>query len=265
MPWVKLDDAFFDHPKIANLSDTAAVAFLRSICYANRNLTDGFIPMRKAREFAKRKAAAELAPSLWEVVEGGFRIHDYLDYQPSKSQVLAEREVARRRSAMNSNPQLSAAVRGRDGDLCRYCDCQVSFKDRKGPKGGTYDHVLPLSLGGRETVDNLVVCCRTCNNRKGARTPEQAGMTLLPRRNLDGITPKSRPPVPVPSGTNSQVPKDKPALTEGSHRNIPPSREIALGGRVSAVNPDGSLNRAELQRRAAKAEEQDRINGIRQF
>ena len=42
----------------------------------------------------------------------------------------------------------------------------------------TLDHVLPLSRAGETTWENLVACCHPCNNRKGSRTPEEAGMKL---------------------------------------------------------------------------------------
>jgi 5-methylcytosine-specific restriction endonuclease McrA len=48
----------------------------------------------------------------------------------------------------------------------------------------TTDHVVPRSLGGSDSWTNLACACIRCNNRKGSRTPEQAGMPLLrpPRR-----------------------------------------------------------------------------------
>ncbi|HUP01249.1 MAG TPA: HNH endonuclease [Gemmatimonadota bacterium] len=64
----------------------------------------------------------------------------------------------------------------RDGYRCQYC------RARRGPM--TTDHVLPRSLGGRDSWTNLVCACVRCNNRKGNRTPEAAGMELArpPRR-----------------------------------------------------------------------------------
>jgi 5-methylcytosine-specific restriction endonuclease McrA len=46
------------------------------------------------------------------------------------------------------------------------------------------DHVLPRSRGGRDTWENVVAACATCNGRKGSRTPEEAGLALRrkPRR-----------------------------------------------------------------------------------
>jgi 5-methylcytosine-specific restriction endonuclease McrA len=38
--------------------------------------------------------------------------------------------------------------------------------------------VVPLCQGGSTTWQNLVGCCLSCNQAKGGRTPEQAGMVL---------------------------------------------------------------------------------------
>jgi 5-methylcytosine-specific restriction endonuclease McrA len=65
----------------------------------------------------------------------------------------------------------------RDRYTCQYCL-------RAGSSGElTLDHVIPRSRKGESTWENLVACCHTCNNHKGNRTPEEAGMKLqrLPR------------------------------------------------------------------------------------
>ena len=61
----------------------------------------------------------------------------------------------------------------RDGNRCQYCGTT------KGPM--TVDHIIPRTMGGRETWTNLVCACSRCNNKKGDRTPEKAGMKLLRR------------------------------------------------------------------------------------
>src|ERR1035438_6957524 len=52
----------------------------------------------------------------------------------------------------------------------------------------TLDHVIPRSRAGESAWENLVACCHSCNNRKGSRTPEEAGMKLArqPRRFRSG-------------------------------------------------------------------------------
>jgi hypothetical protein len=41
------------------------------------------------------------------------------------------------------------------------------------------EHVTPSSRGGSTVWQNVVSACRACNQRKGNRTPESAGMPLL--------------------------------------------------------------------------------------
>mgnify|MGYP003694126713 CR=1 FL=1 len=41
------------------------------------------------------------------------------------------------------------------------------------------DHVVPVSRGGTDSWTNTVTACRSCNTRKGGRSPEQARMPLL--------------------------------------------------------------------------------------
>ena len=45
----------------------------------------------------------------------------------------------------------------------------------------TIDHVIPRSKGGKTEFDNCVASCKTCNDKKGARTPTEAGMYLKKR------------------------------------------------------------------------------------
>lgn len=60
----------------------------------------------------------------------------------------------------------------RDNFTCQYCGAT--------PGRGllTLDHVVPRSKGGATTWENVVAACRTCNMKKGDRTPEEAHMAL---------------------------------------------------------------------------------------
>ncbi|MFJ6667463.1 hypothetical protein [Streptomyces sp. NPDC091383] len=97
MPWVKLDDRFPSHRKVALLSDRAFRLHVSAICWCAENLTDGRIADRELALVAKIrgiKATAKVLEDagLWDRIEGGWEIHDYLDYNPSRDQVLAERK-----------------------------------------------------------------------------------------------------------------------------------------------------------------------------
>jgi 5-methylcytosine-specific restriction endonuclease McrA len=59
-------------------------------------------------------------------------------------------------------------VLARDGRRCGYCLGAAT----------TVDHILPRSRGGKNTWTNTVAACDGCNQRKGDRTPAEAGMVL---------------------------------------------------------------------------------------
>jgi 5-methylcytosine-specific restriction endonuclease McrA len=59
----------------------------------------------------------------------------------------------------------------RDNYTCQYCG--------KMTKDLTLDHVIPKRLGGKSTWENLVSACKSCNNKKGEKTLQQANMKLI--------------------------------------------------------------------------------------
>jgi hypothetical protein len=97
MPWVKLDDRFPSHRKVALLSDRAFRLHVSAICWCAENLTDGRIGDRELALVAKirgvKATAQQLADAgVWDRTDDGWEIHDYLDYNPSREQVIAERK-----------------------------------------------------------------------------------------------------------------------------------------------------------------------------
>jgi len=60
----------------------------------------------------------------------------------------------------------------RDDYKCAYCSHKCDHAT------ATVDHVVPRSMGGKSTWENLVTSCSECNSRKRDRTPREAGMPL---------------------------------------------------------------------------------------
>ncbi|MAJ44248.1 MAG: HNH endonuclease [Candidatus Marinimicrobia bacterium] len=59
----------------------------------------------------------------------------------------------------------------RDSYICQYC----AVKN----KPMTLDHIIPKQRGGKETWENLVAACTSCNHKKNNRTPKESNMPLL--------------------------------------------------------------------------------------
>jgi hypothetical protein len=208
--WVKLDDGFVRHPRMVAAGLHGRALFIAGLCYCGAHLTDGRIPKAAIPMLV---AEAGVKAATWRTlidvgswIDHGdhIEVHDFLVYNPSREAVLFERSRNARRQALQRDPELRECVRSRDRDLCRYCGEQVKWRDRRGPRSGTYDHVEP---NGPNTADNLVIACRACNAMKKDRTPEAAGMVLL--------NPGTR-----------LVPGDAPETNRGSATAPDPARPV---------------------------------------
>jgi len=114
MAWVRIDDKFTEHPKLVQAGPLGVAMQIAALCYANRHLTDGELPANivarfmptvcydpeTGEEITWRDVADRLVEiGIWHKTDGGYLIHDYLEYQPSKADVEAERAAARERMA----------------------------------------------------------------------------------------------------------------------------------------------------------------------
>ena len=70
-------------------------------------------------------------------------------------------------------PFSRANIYARDWYSCQYCAKSFPTTEL------TFDHVVPVSRGGRKDWENIVTCCVSCNRRKGGRTPGEASMRLV--------------------------------------------------------------------------------------
>lgn len=61
--------------------------------------------------------------------------------------------------------RLKGIIKRHHGDICHYCGNYAP--------NGQVDHILPLTKGGTDAVDNLVWSCEQCNQAKGDKTVEE--------------------------------------------------------------------------------------------
>lgn len=133
-------------------------------------------------------------------ISGKFRddIHNFIPVEN-----LQETTPAKTKSRMPS-ASVKKALITRDGYHCRYCNIPVirseirdlirknypdvlqwgkSNKDRHAAFLGlwlTYEHVIPHSLGGDNSLDNMIISCQACNCGKSNYSLEDFGL-LDPR------------------------------------------------------------------------------------
>lgn len=118
MSWVRLDDAFPSHRKIRRLSDAAFRMQVSALCWASKYLTDGHIPaddlemvadlddhqdpqafLSVTKELVQRgvwheaKHNCQTCPT----ADDGWIIHDYLNLNPTASEVQRQRSLATER------------------------------------------------------------------------------------------------------------------------------------------------------------------------
>jgi len=66
-----------------------------------------------------------------------------------------------------------SSIYERDKGICQYCEKKINKFD------ATLDHIIPKSRGGRNNWNNIVFCCKKCNDKKRNKTPAEANMSLL--------------------------------------------------------------------------------------
>lgn len=103
-------------------------------------------------------------------------IHSPKSTWPVPTQVVLKRFVKARTTFRVPAPLTKRNLYVRDKYTCQYCGRHR--KDLKNSEFLTKDHIVPRNKGGRESWENLVAACSTCNNRKADDSLEKSGMVL---------------------------------------------------------------------------------------
>lgn len=119
MSWLRVEGRAPQHRKIAPLSDAAFRLHFTAKCWCAEELTDGVMPASvpatltaAPRGKALAKAVNELVSAgLWDInPDGGWRVHDYLEYNPSAESVRAKQQQARDRMQRSRSLNVRANI-----------------------------------------------------------------------------------------------------------------------------------------------------------
>lgn len=99
----KFDDGTPQNPKLVAAGPTCCWLWFCGVLYSRRALTDGFIPRLVVPSLViglhtpYKHATRLVEVGLWHDAVGGYQIHDYLDWNPTKAAIGAYRKADRDR------------------------------------------------------------------------------------------------------------------------------------------------------------------------
>jgi hypothetical protein len=138
---VAFEDRTPENLKIAPISDRAFRLWFNCACYCHRNLTDGRVPavlILSLSPTATKRAVEELlsAGLLEHVDKLTYRVHDYLDHNPSREEVEEARRGSRERTrrwrdGMSDGTSDGARDASQDAPVTASVPVNVTTSDKK--------------------------------------------------------------------------------------------------------------------------------------
>lgn len=209
MTWFKVDDGLHSHRKWLATSMAARGLWVTAGSWCADQLTDGHVPAHVLRQVGgtTRNAAELVANGLWDVVDDGWRFHQWDEFQPSREAVEAERAAARERQR-----------RARDRAKSRR-DSHANNGASHGPPDPTRPDLS--TEGGVTTHDPRTTGPppRRCQQHADDQHPPPCGACADARRHHDAWQASHSPPPPpahVPPPVEAVLLKPGPIETSGA-------------------------------------------------
>ncbi len=138
MPWILIEDDFYDHMKFAEAGPLGLAQWIAGLAYCNRNLTDGVIPISRARTLidwdgimwhvGHGLGAGEMVDGemmsewlvkcgLWDNGDGCYVVHDYLEHQRSRNEIEELRQSRHLQRVKGGKSRVKSAIRDANGRL----------------------------------------------------------------------------------------------------------------------------------------------------
>jgi hypothetical protein len=242
--WVRTDDLIIRHPKILAVGERGAYFYWASLVYAAQYRTDGFIareslaaiaPVSDYEERAHLLVTAR-APGyedgLWEEAPGGYRIHDYLDYQPSAASLRkreqADRERLRaarergtgRSGAKDSHTEPTSPASDAGGCMEDWDEPPPLASSMRTPTEPRRGRREPLSRSTRAPAGSVDAHAGAERAQASSVTHRPAAEATEPRSN--DVAARSLRSRPVPSPSPSPSPSPNPDRSQDPDRVCAP-------------------------------------------
>ena len=90
------------------------------------------------------------------------------------SKILKKRYNDKRSKAMRNGDMTPAKISElrSNATICYWCECSLKNNIVH------VDHYIPLSKGGKHTISNMVISCKKCNEKKGAKDPNDFAASI---------------------------------------------------------------------------------------
>lgn len=99
-----------------------------------------------------------------EIYRNNKEYHRAYNRRPERREVLRRHKLKRRLIKDEYDHNEWIKLLEQYNYLCFYCGVKMTYE--VGPNQITRDHLQPLSKGGRDSLENIVPACRSCNSSK---------------------------------------------------------------------------------------------------
>jgi hypothetical protein len=132
MGWVRIDDNAPHHRKMLQAGPVACWLWVCGLAHCQRQLSDGFIPIEALPMLGvgnwKKAAGFLVTAGLWHKAEGGYQIHDYLDYN------FSAEEANERREAKSTSRADAGRIGGQRSGEARRSKAEAKLKQSASPE-----------------------------------------------------------------------------------------------------------------------------------
>ncbi|GAA1337217.1 hypothetical protein [Arthrobacter roseus] len=154
MPWFKVDDQFAFNAKVMAAGNEAVGLWVRAGSWSAAQLTDGFIPDHMANAMANGMAKecgvdALVNAGLWNRIDGGYRFHDWDEFQPSAEDEKKKRKARSDAGKAGARARWDGKPHGKPHADAMAKECEVDDPTRPDPTRPTLSKESVPTSGNR--------------------------------------------------------------------------------------------------------------------